>query len=134
MILKLLSMTFLFFQNLWRTWIQPYIDYIIITLLLGYLEKIPVFGRFLRRCRIVIRWYWRKIRLGRTKIIDRHIDHNVHLLGERIHQHVNKKKETLNPPEDALSREEALAEINRASNEKEKQAEAPSTPLKDSGD
>ena len=59
-ILKLISMAFLFFQNLWRTWIQPYIDYIIITLLLGYLEKIPVFGRFLRRCRIVIRWYWRK--------------------------------------------------------------------------
>lgn len=91
-ILKLISLTFLFFQNLWRTWIQPYIDYIIITLLLGYLEKIPVVGRLLRRIRITIRWHWRKLRSKRSKIIDQHVDRNVHRFSERIHHHVNEKK------------------------------------------
>lgn len=116
-ILKLISLSFLFFQNLWRTWIQPYIDYIIITLLLGYLEKIPVVGRILRRTRIVIRWYWRRIRYGRAKIIDNHIDRNVNLLGERIHQHVNKKKESIGTSsEPPLALHEALEELNGIEN------------------
>lgn len=117
-ILKLITMTFLFFQNLWRTWVQPYIDYILITILLSYLERIPVVGRFLRRVRILIRWNWRKLRSKRAKIIDHHVDRNVHLFGERIHQHVNKKKEVMK--EQLKTLEEAIEEITQSDETEEK--------------
>lgn len=92
-ILKLIVMCFAFFQSIWRTWIRPYIDLIIITIFITYMEKIPVFGGFLRRIRITIKWWWRHYRRHKDRLIDQHVDQRVNLFSERIHQHVNKKKE-----------------------------------------
>jgi len=97
LILKFITVFFVFFQNLWRNWIQPYIDFIVITILVTYVEKIPVIGGIFRRTRITIKWHLRRFHSRRKRIIEKHIDHPVNLLGERIHKHVNKKKEGLAP-------------------------------------
>ena len=92
LMLKLIVSFFVFFQNIWRSWIQPYIDFIIITIFVTYMEKIPVLGAGIRRLRITIKWKWRHYKRHKDRIIDRHVDQNVNLFSERIHQHVNKKK------------------------------------------
>jgi len=95
MMLKLLLSFFVFFQNIWRSWIQPYIDYIIITIFVTYMEKLPIIGTGIRRLRITIKWKWRHYKRHKDRIIDQHVDQNVNLFSERIHQHVNKKKEMM---------------------------------------
>lgn len=95
MMLKLLLSFFVFFQNIWRSWIQPYIDYIIITIFVTYMEKLPIIGAGIRRLRITIKWKWRHYKRHKDRIIDQHVDQNVNLFSERIHQHVNKKKEMM---------------------------------------
>jgi len=92
LILKFLSTFLVFFQNLWRSWIQPYIDFIIITVFVSYVEKIPVIGALFRRLRITLRWKWRHFKRRKDRLIDQHVDQNVNLVSERIHQHVNAKK------------------------------------------
>jgi len=96
-LLKFITMFLVFFQNLWRNWIQPYIDLIIITIFVSYIEKIPLIGPVFRRTRIMIRWYLRGFRSRKKNIIENHIDRPVTLLGERINQHVDRKKEGLAP-------------------------------------
>lgn len=95
MILKLIVTFFVFFQNIWRSWIQPYLDFIIITIFVTYMEKIPFIGAVIRRLRITIKWKWRHYKRHKDRIIDQHVDKNVNLFSERIHQHVNKKKEMM---------------------------------------
>ncbi|RVU83735.1 hypothetical protein EOL70_15535 [Leucothrix sargassi] len=97
LILKFITVFFVFFQNLWRNWIQPYIDFIVITLLVTYIEKIPVLGALFRRTRISIKWHLRGFHHRKKRIIEKHIDQPVNMLGERIHKHVNEKKEGLKP-------------------------------------
>lgn len=92
LMLKLIVSFFVFFQNIWRSWIQPYIDFIIITIFVTYMEKIPFIGSGIRRLRITIKWKWRHYKRHKDRIIDQHVDKNVNLFSERIHQHVNKKK------------------------------------------
>lgn len=93
MILKLIMTFFVFFQNIWRSWIQPYLDFIIITIFVTYMEKLPLIGSLIRRLRISIKWKWRHFKRRKDRIIDQHVDQNVNMFGERIHRHVNKKKE-----------------------------------------
>jgi hypothetical protein len=95
MILKLIVTFFVFFQNIWRSWIQPYLDFIIITIFVTYMEKIPFIGGVMRKIRVTIKWKWRHYKRHKDRIIDRHVDQNVNLFSERIHQHVNKKKELM---------------------------------------
>lgn len=95
LILKLMMMMFVFFHNIWRSWIQPYLDFILITILLTYIEKIPLLGRGIRRIRITIRWKWRKIKAKKERILNQHIDANINKVGEKIHQHVNTQKEKM---------------------------------------
>ena len=97
LILKFITVFFVFFQSLWRNWIQPYIDFIVITLLVTYVEKIPFIGAIFRRTRIVIKWQLRRFHSRRRRIIEKHIDTPVNMLSERIHKHVNDKKEGLSP-------------------------------------
>lgn len=95
LILKFISLFFLFFQSFWRNWIQPYIDLIVITLFITYIEKIPFIGGIFRRTRITIRWNLRHLRTRKKNIIENHIDRPVNLLSERINKHVDMKKESL---------------------------------------
>lgn len=95
MILKLIMTFFVFFQNVWRTWIQPYLDLIIITVFVTYMEKVPFLGGIIRRLRITIKWKWRHYKRHKDRIIDEHVDQKVNLFSERIHQHVNKKKQLI---------------------------------------
>ena len=97
LLLKFITVFFVFFQNLWRNWIQPYIDFIVITILVTYIEKIPFIGGVFRRTRIMIKWYLRRFHSRRKRIIYKHIDMPVNSLSERIHKHVNRKKEGLKP-------------------------------------
>lgn len=97
LILKFITVFFVFFQSLWRNWIQPYIDFIVITLLVTYVEKIPFIGGVFRRTRILIKWQLRRFHSRRRRIIEKHIDGPVNMLGERLHKHVNEKKEGLAP-------------------------------------
>ena len=101
LILKFITVFLVFFQSLWRNWIQPYIDFIVITILVTYVEKIPFIGGVFRRTRITIKWHLRRFHSRRKRIIEEHIDRPVNLLGERIHKHVNQKKEGLAPKETA---------------------------------
>lgn len=115
LILKFISMFFLFFQNIWRTWIQPYIDLILITIFITYIEKIPFVGGVFRRARITIRWELRHVRNRKKNIIENHIDRPVTLLSERINKHVDKKKEGLksnmNSTSSSLSEQEGENKI-----------------------
>jgi len=95
LILKFIAMFFVFFQGLWKTWIQPYIDLIIVTILFTFIEKIPVIGPLFRRIRITIKWKWRHFKHRREHVMKHHVDANVNAWGEKIHKHVNKKKEIL---------------------------------------
>ncbi|MEH6457645.1 MAG: hypothetical protein V7749_15060 [Cocleimonas sp.] len=97
LILKFITVFFVFFQNLWRNWIQPYIDYIVITIFVSYIEKVPFIGAIFRKTRISIKWHLRGFKSRKKRIIRRHIDRPVTLLSERIHKHVNQKKEGLEP-------------------------------------
>ena len=95
LILKFIAMFFVFFQGLWKTWVQPYIDLIVITILFSFIEKIPVIGPLFRRLRITIKWNWRHFKHRKEHVMKHHVDANVNALGEKIHKHVNKKKEIL---------------------------------------
>ncbi|MGB1309800.1 MAG: hypothetical protein ACPG47_01250 [Leucothrix sp.] len=95
LILKFITTFFVFFQGLWKTWIQPYIDLIIVTILFSFIEKIPVIGPLLRRVRITIKWKWRHFKYRKEHVIKRHVDANVNAFGEKIHKHVNAKKEIM---------------------------------------
>lgn len=95
LILKLITLTFVFFHNIWRAWIQPYLDFILITILLTSIEKTPLIGRGVRRLRITLRWKWRKIKAKKERILNQHIDANINKVGEKIHQHVNTQKEKM---------------------------------------
>ena len=95
LILKFITMFLVFFQGLWKTWIQPYIDLILITILLGFIEKLPVIGPLFRRVRIIIKWNWRHFKYRKEHVMKHHVDANVNAFGEKIHKHVNKKKEIL---------------------------------------
>ena len=120
LILKFITVFFVFFQNLWRNWIQPYIDFIVITLLVTYIEKIPVLGALFRRTRISIKWHLRGFHHRKKRIIEKHIDHPVNMLGERIHKHVNEKKEGLKPKDT----EGTLSEnVNKFTEKKKQESE-----------
>lgn len=95
LILKFIAMFFVFFQGLWKTWVQPYIDLIVVTILFSFIEKIPVIGPMFRRVRITIKWNWRHFKYRKEHVMKHHVDANVNAFGEKIHQHVNKKKEIL---------------------------------------
>ena len=95
LILKFIAMFFVFFQGLWKTWIQPYIDLIVVTILFSFIEKIPIIGPLFRRIRITIKWNWRHFKHRKEHVMKHHVDNNVNALGEKIHKHVNKKKEIL---------------------------------------
>lgn len=104
-ILKFITVFFVFFQNIWRNWIQPYIDYIVITIFVSYIEKVPFIGKLFRKTRISIKWQLRGFKSRKKQIIKNHIDRPVTLLSERIHKHVNQKKEDLEP-KDAVTKDE----------------------------
>lgn len=95
LILKFITMFFVFFQGLWNTWIQPYIDLIIVTILFSFIEKLPIIGPLFRRVRITIKWNWRYFKHRKERVMKQHVDANVNALSEKIHQHVNKKKEIM---------------------------------------
>lgn len=103
LILKIITLTFVFFHNIWRSWIQPYLDFILITILLTYIEKIPFLGRGVRRLRITFRWKWRKIKARKDRILNQHIDENINKVSEKIHQHVNTQKEKMSSKMQDLS-------------------------------
>lgn len=94
-ILKFITMLMVLAKSFWNNWIKPYIDFILITVFVTFIEKIPVIGSVFRRLRIVTRWNLRKLKTRKKDIVDRHIDKPVTKLSERIHQHVDKQKETL---------------------------------------
>ena len=94
-ILKFITMFLLFFQGLWKTWIQPYIDLIVITILFSFIEKLPIIGPLFRRVRITIKWNWRHFKYRKEHVMKHHVDANVNAFGEKIHKHVNMKKEIL---------------------------------------
>jgi hypothetical protein len=94
-ILKFITMFFVFFQGLWKTWIQPYIDLIVITILFSFIEKLPIIGPLFRRVRITIKWNWRHFKYRKEHVMKHHVDANVNAFGEKIHKHVNMKKEIL---------------------------------------
>lgn len=93
LILKFIAMFFVFFQGLWKTWAQPYIDLIIVTILFSFIEKLPVLGPIFRRIRITIKWNWRHFKYRREHVMKNHVDANVNAFSEKIHKHVNMKKE-----------------------------------------
>jgi len=95
LILKFIAMFFVFFQGLWKTWVQPYIDLIVVTILFNFIEKIPFIGPLFRRVRITIKWNWRHFKYRKNHVMRHHVDANVNAFGEKIHKHVNKKKEIL---------------------------------------
>jgi len=95
LILKFIATFFVFFQGLWKTWIQPYIDLIVITIFFSFIEKLPIIGPLFRRVRITIKWNWRHFKYRKEHVMKNHVDANVNAFGERIHKHVNKKKEIL---------------------------------------
>ena len=95
LILKFIAMFFVFFQGLWKTWVQPYIDLIVVTILFSFIEKIPFIGPLFRRIRITIKWNWRHFKYRKNHVMRHHVDANVNAFGEKIHKHVNKKKEIL---------------------------------------
>ena len=95
LILKFITTFLVFFQGLWKTWIQPYIDLIVITILFSFIEKIPVIGPLFRRVRITIKWNWRHFKYRKEHVMKHHVDANVNAFGEKIHKHVNMKKEIL---------------------------------------
>ncbi len=95
LILKFIAMFFVFFQGLWKTWVQPYIDLIVVTILFSFIEKIPFIGPLFRRVRITIKWNWRHFKYRKNHVMKHHVDANVNAFGEKIHKHVNKKKEIL---------------------------------------
>ena len=94
-ILKFIALFFVFFQGLWKTWIQPYIDLIIVTILFSFIEKIPFIGPVFRRIRITIKWKWRHFKYRREHVMKHHVDANVNAFSEKIHKHVNMKKEIM---------------------------------------
>ena len=94
-ILKFIALFFVFFQGLWKTWIQPYIDLIVVTILFSFIERIPFIGPVFRRTRITIKWKWRHFKYRREHVMKHHVDANVNALGEKIHKHVNMKKEIM---------------------------------------
>ena len=94
-ILKFITMFLVFFQGLWKTWVQPYIDLIVITILFSFIEKLPIIGPVFRRVRITIKWNWRHFKHRKEHVIKHHVDANVNAFGEKIHKHVNMKKEIL---------------------------------------
>ena len=95
LILKFIGMFLVFFQGLWKTWIQPYIDLIVITIFFSFIEKIPFIGPLFRRVRITIKWNWRHFKYRKEHVMKHHVDANVNAFSEKIHQHVNMKKEIL---------------------------------------
>jgi len=88
-------MFFVFFQGLWKTWIQTYIDLIVVTILFTFVEEIPVVGPLFRRIRITIKWKWRHFKHRREHVMKHHVDANVNAWGEKIHKHVNNKKKEI---------------------------------------
>ena len=99
LLLKFITVFLLFFKNIWNNWIQPYIDVILITVFVTYIEKIPYIGNGFRRLRISLKWQLRGLKKRRKHIVKNHIDAPVTLLSEKIHKHVDKKKEDLSPRE-----------------------------------
>jgi len=95
LILKFIGTFFVFFQGLWKTWVQPYIDVIVITIFFSFIEKLPIVGPLFRRVRITIKWNWRHFKHRKEHVMKHHVDANVNAFGEKIHRHVNKKKEGL---------------------------------------
>lgn len=119
LILKFITVFLVFFQSLWRNWIQPYIDIIIVTIFVTYIEKIPFIGQLLRRIRILIKWQLRRFKSRKKHIIENHIDLPVTLLGERIHKHVDRKKEGLKPKEPESKETSFSTNANNKENKKE---------------
>ncbi len=95
MILKLIAVLLLFFQGIWRTWVQPYLDFIVAALIIGFIERIPFIGTVLRRMRILLKWHWRKVKVKKRKVVEEHIAVNVTKVGEKIHAHVNEQKKVV---------------------------------------
>ena len=122
-ILKFIAMFFVFFQGLWNTWIQPYIDLIVVTILFSFIEKLPIIGPLFRRLRITIKWSWRRFRYRKEHVMKQHIDANVNALGEKIHKHVNKKKESL-----VAKVQDTSQELTGSKSSKEKDAPDDSNP------
>ena len=95
LLLKLLASCLVFFQGLWKTWVQPYIDLIIVTIFITFIERIPFIGPVFRRTRVNIKLYWRHVKFRKNHVMKHHVDANVNAFGEKIHKHVNYKKELL---------------------------------------
>jgi len=106
LILKFVTVFLLFFKNLWSNWIQPYIDIIVVTLFVTFIEKIPFIGGFFRRMRITLKWELRRFKKSRTRIIEKTIDAPVNILSEKIHKHVDRKKEGLKPATEDVKTDE----------------------------
>lgn len=118
LILKFITTFLVFFQGLWKTWIQPYIDLIVITILFSFIEKIPVIGPLFRRVRITIKWNWRHFKYRKEHVMKHHVDANVNAFGEKIHNHVNMKKEILAAKVQDKSQMPAENDDSKLNNEK----------------
>ncbi len=94
-ILNILTVIFSFFTSFWNNWIQPYIDFIIITVIFGFIEKIPVIGYLFRFIRIMTKRYTRRFHRKKEVMIDQHVDHRVNKIAEHIHQYADERKQAL---------------------------------------
>ncbi|MBT5490994.1 hypothetical protein HOK00_01420 [bacterium] len=90
-ILTLLANLKIFFGGLWTRFIQPYLDIIIITIVIGLIEKIPYIGRKIKFSRIMFKWNARRYRRKKDVVMEKHVDKHVKKVVGKLHKHVNKK-------------------------------------------
>ena len=90
-ILALLANLKIFFGGLWDRFIQPYLDIIMITIVIGLIEKLPYVGRKIKLSRVMFKWNIRKYRRKKDVVMKHHVDKHVKKVAGKIHKHVNKK-------------------------------------------
>lgn len=95
LVLAMITEVFGFVMDLWNAWVQPYIDFIIITVVIGFIEKFPVIGYFFRCVRIMGKKYSRRLRHRKNRLLDKHLGHRVNQLAQHIHHCANQKKQAL---------------------------------------
>ena len=83
-----------FFYELWRLYIRPFFDIVISFIVISLIERIPIFGKWMRKVRVVLKWKWRKLKIRKTAkhLIKTHIDDNVKRVENNLHKKAEKIK------------------------------------------
>lgn len=91
-ILKLFSGLLMVAGRIWKTLIQPYLDVIVVGILVNYVEKTPFIGYGMRWVRVNLKLIFRRFRLTKKKVVDKHVVVRINTLTDKINKYVDEKE------------------------------------------